>query len=99
MYQDVTLDGTNAVFPALVLCQPSTKNDDREANEKDSLSDTNTKRFKRTLIYFNTDTQYAIFGETPFIKPQTDTQTIDKRLKTMKNEKKKKEKRLILART
>ena len=50
IYQDLALDGTNAVFPALVLCQPSTKNDDREANEKDSLSDTNTKRLKRTLI-------------------------------------------------
>ena len=24
--------------------------------------DPNTKRFKRTLIYFNTGTQYAIFG-------------------------------------
>ena len=24
-----------------------------------SLLDPNTKRFKRTLIYFNTDTQYA----------------------------------------
>ena len=24
--------------------------------------DPNTKRLKRTLIYFNTDTQYAVFG-------------------------------------
>ena len=29
-----------------------------------------------------------IFGEIPFIKPQNDTQTTDKRLKTMKNERK-----------
>ena len=35
--------------------------------------DPNTKRFKRTLLYFNTDTQYEIFGEIPFIKPQNDT--------------------------
>ena len=27
-----------------------------------------------------------IFGEIPFVKPQNDTQTTDKRLKTMKNE-------------
>ena len=35
--------------------------------------DLNTKRFKRTLIYFNTDTQYAHFVEVPFIKPQNNT--------------------------
>ena len=29
-----------------------------------------------------------MFGEIPFIKPQNDTQTTDKRSKTMKNEKK-----------
>ena len=33
-----------------------------------------------------------IFGDIPFIKPQNDTKTTDKRLKTMKNERK----RLIL---
>ena len=33
-----------------------------------------------------------IFGEIPFIKPQNDTETTDKRSKTMKNERK----RLIL---
>ena len=38
--------------------------------------DPNTKRFKRTLIYFNTDTQYAHFRGT------------DIRSKTMKNERK-----------
>ena len=27
--------------------------------------DPNTKKFKRTLIYFNTDTQYAHFQENP----------------------------------
>ena len=27
--------------------------------------DPNTKRFKRTLIYFNTNTQYATFRENP----------------------------------
>ena len=35
--------------------------------------DPNTKSFKRTLIYFNTDTQYAHFREILFIKPQNDT--------------------------
>ena len=35
--------------------------------------DPNTKRFQQTLIYFNTDTQYAHFGEIPFIKPQNNT--------------------------
>ena len=35
--------------------------------------DPNTKKFKWTLIYFNTDTQYANIGEIPFIKPQNDT--------------------------
>ena len=34
----------------------------------------NTKRFKRTLIYYDTDTQYIqIFDEIPFVKPQNDT--------------------------
>ena len=50
--------------------------------------DPNTRRFKRTLVYFNTDTQYANFGEIPFIKPQNDTYTTDKRPKTLKNERK-----------
>ena len=37
--------------------------------------DPNTKRFKRTLIYFNMDTwtHMHILGEIPFIKPQNDT--------------------------
>jgi len=36
--------------------------------------DPNTKRFKRTLIYFDTHTQYIqIFDEIPFVKPQNDT--------------------------
>ena len=35
--------------------------------------DPNTKRFQQKLIYFNMDTQYANFGEIPFIKPQNDT--------------------------
>ena len=39
------------------------------AKTNDLFYDPNTKRFKRTLIYFNTDTQYAkMFGEIPFIK-------------------------------
>ena len=34
--------------------------------------DPNTKRFKRTLIYFDTDIQYAIiFFEIPFVKHKT----------------------------
>ena len=33
--------------------------------------DPNMKRFKRTLLYFDTDTQYANFQrEIPFVKPQ-----------------------------
>ena len=35
--------------------------------------DPNRKRFKQTLIYFDTDTQYTHFVEIPFIKPQNDT--------------------------
>ena len=48
--------------------------------------DPNTKRFEQTLIYFNTDTQYAILGGNPLY------QATDNRSKTMKNERK----RLIL---
>ena len=33
----------------------------------------NTKRFKRTLIYFNKTHSMHIFKEIPFIKPQHDT--------------------------
>ena len=33
----------------------------------------NTKRFKRTLIYLNTDPRLQIFWEIPFMKPQNDT--------------------------
>ena len=50
--------------------------------------DPNTKSFKRTLIYFNTDTQYANFQGNPLIKPQNNTFTTDQRLKMMKNERK-----------
>ena len=35
--------------------------------------DPNTKTFKRMLIYFNTDTQYAIFRGNPIVKQQNDT--------------------------
>ena len=39
------------------------------------------------LIYYDMDTQYAHFGEkTPRVKPQNDTLTTVKWLKTMKNE-------------
>ena len=34
----------------------------------------NTKRLKRMLIYYDTDIIIMhIFGEIPFVKPQTDT--------------------------
>ena len=46
----------------------------------------NTKTFKRTLIYYGADIQYANIWEIPFVKPQNDIKTTDKRLKTMKNE-------------
>ena len=45
----------------------------------------NTKRFKRTLVNFNTDTEYANFRENPLYQAT-------KRPKTMKNERK----RLVL---
>ena len=32
----------------------------------------NTKRFKRTLNNYDTDTQYANIWEIPFVKPQND---------------------------
>ena len=37
--------------------------------------DPNTKRFKRTLTYFDMDRTHSmhIFGEIPFIKPQNNT--------------------------
>ena len=35
--------------------------------------DPNPKRYKRTLIYFNTTHSMHIFGVIPFIKPQNDT--------------------------
>ena len=51
--------------------------------------DPNTKRFKNERLFILTRTHsMQIFGEIPFIKPQNDTQTTDKRLKTMKNERK-----------
>ena len=53
--------------------------------------DPNTKRFKRTLIYFNTDTQYTNFRGNPFYQA-TKRHLTDKQSKTMKNERK----RLIL---
>ena len=66
------------------------------AYQPDALPlDRNTKRFKRTLIYFNTDThQYAHFrGKSPLSSHKTTLkQTTDQRLKTMENE----GKRLIL---
>ena len=55
--------------------------------------DPNTKRFKRTLISFNTDTQHAIFLGNPLYQA-TKQHLADKWLKTMKNERK----RLILFR-
>ena len=42
---------------------------------------------ERLFILTRTHSMH-IFGEIPFIKPQNDTKTTDKRLKTMKNERK-----------
>ena len=39
----------DGIYPAGSVCTIKRK----------AVSDINTKRFKRTLIYFNTDTQYA----------------------------------------
>ena len=50
--------------------------------------DPNTKRFKRMLIYFNTDTVCKFLGKSPLLSHKTTL----KRPKTMKNERK----RLIL---
>ena len=49
--------------------------------------DPNIKRFKRTLIYFNTNTQYANFRGNPLYQATKGHLTTDKRLKTMKNKK------------
>ena len=38
------------------------------------------------LIYYDTDTICKFFEKTPFVKPQKDTLTTVKWLKTMKNE-------------
>ena len=35
--------------------------------------DPNIKRFKRTFIYFNTDTQYVNFRRNPLYQAQNDT--------------------------
>ena len=44
------------------------------------------KRFKRTLIYYDIDNMMKIFRKIPLFRPQNDTQTTVKRLKTMKND-------------
>ena len=54
------------------------------------ISTCNTKRFKRTLIYFETDTQYANFRGNPL--HQATKRHLNNRSKTMKDERK----RLIL---
>ena len=46
----------------------------------------NTERFERRTITTRTHSMH-IFGEIPFVKPQNDTWTTVKRLKTMENEK------------
>ena len=50
------------------------------------LQDPNTKMFKRTLIYYYTDTQYANLRGNP-LRQATKRHLTVKRLKTMKNEK------------
>ena len=52
--------------------------------------DPNTKRFKRTRIYFDTDRQYANLRGNPLCQATKRTiQTTDKLLKTMENEREK----------
>ena len=46
----------------------------------------NTKRFKRTLIYFDTNTQYANFGGNPLCQATKRHLAKDEQLKMMKNE-------------
>ena len=53
---------------------------------RNKLREPNTKSFKRTLIYYDTDTQSANFRGNPFDKLQNDAYTTVKRLKKMKNE-------------
>ena len=49
--------------------------------------DPNTKKASNERLFILTRTHSMhIFGEIPFIKPENDTSTTDKRLKTMKNE-------------
>ena len=50
--------------------------------------DPNTKRFKRTLIYFNPDTVCKISGKSPLSSHKTKLK--DKGLKTINNERGKK---------
>ena len=45
-----------------------------------------TKRFKRTLIYYDIENTMQIYREITFFRPQNDTLTTVKRLKTMKND-------------
>ena len=48
--------------------------------------DPNTKRFKWTLVYFNTDTQYAHFGGNPLYQASKQhSNNRYKQSKTMKN--------------
>ena len=47
----------------------------------------NTKRFKRTLIYFDRDTVYIFWGKSPLSSHKT-TRKQDKRLKTIENDRK-----------
>ena len=60
-----------------------------ERSETKHCDNANTKRFKRTLIYFNTDTQYANFRGNPFC--QTTKRHLNNR-ETVKNDEKLKEK-------
>ena len=54
--------------------------------------DQNTEKVQTNAYLFILTPTHSmqIFGEIPFVEPQNDTKTTDKRLKTMKNEREKK---------
>ena len=68
-----------------------TENENLKQNDASFLKqDPNTKMLKRTLIYLNTDTLSKFSGKSPLPSPKRHLNT-DKRLKTIKNEIKRKQ--------
>ena len=66
---------------AWVVCPVTVRNTHQDGLSSQTVRNThqgaNTKRFKRKLIYFNTDRQYAHFQGNLLYKPQNDTLQIN----------------------